>query len=113
MKFLVADDNKTNHFILKKIFNKLNIKNIDFVNDGREAVEKYEKGVYDLVFLDQRMNRMNGDIAAKLIIEKDSEVKIVSITAYEKVDSKLFCGHFERPFTVKTLQSLLKKLNMT
>ena len=112
MKFLIADDNKTNRFILKKLFQKLNITDIDFVNDGNNAVDTYRKGVYDLVFLDQRMNKMNGDIAAKLILEKNPDAKIISISTFEEINSNLFCEHFEKPFTVASLKQLLQKLNV-
>lgn len=112
MKILIADDNKTNQIILKKIFQKLDITDIDFVNDGNNAVDTYRKGVYDLVFLDQRMNKMNGDIAAKLILEKDRDAKIISISTFEEINSNLFCKHFEKPFTVASLKQLLKKLNV-
>ncbi|WP_316043936.1 LytTR family DNA-binding domain-containing protein [Ohessyouella blattaphilus] len=50
-----------------------------FFKDGDEIVEDY-RGVYDIIFLDIQMKRMDGMSAAEKIREMDTEVIIIFIT---------------------------------
>lgn len=50
--------------------------------DGHEAVELYENRKPDVLLMDIRMGEMSGLEAAKQILEKDSEAKILLLTTF-------------------------------
>ena len=78
-KILIAEDNDSNYilmtYILKKYYQFERAKN------GQEAVEKAEKGGYDIVLMDIKMPIMDGLEATKAIKEKFPDLPIVALTA--------------------------------
>ena len=93
MRVLAAEDNKTNRFVLAKMLRKLDI-DLQFAEDGVQAVEMFERMAPDLVFMDISMPRMDGRAAARRIreIERDrgggSAVPIVAMTAHAMTGDK-------------------------
>jgi len=82
---LVAEDNVANRELMKIILERCGV-TYDMVEDGREAVEAYKKGRYDLVLMDEQMPHMNGLEALAAIREYEQRTKreatpIVAITA--------------------------------
>jgi len=79
---LLAEDNKTNQLIAKSLLEQVGIDSI-IANDGKEAVEKYQKhrDSIDLVLMDLYMPNMDGYAAARKIRELSSDVPIVAMTA--------------------------------
>ena len=58
---------------------------VDCFEDGDLLIEDIEKGSrFDLIYLDIRMEQMNGIAAAYKIREKDWTVQMVYVTSYEK-----------------------------
>ena len=64
MLVLVAEDNKTNRFLISKYLKDLPI-NVHFAHDGREAVENGVEFSPDLIFMDMSMHEMDGHEATK------------------------------------------------
>ncbi len=78
-KILIAEDNDSNYilmtYILKKYYQFERAKN------GQEAVEKAEKGEYDIVLMDIKMPVMDGLEATKAIKELLPDLPIIALTA--------------------------------
>ena len=68
-RILMAEDNETNAMIAQEILTEMGAE-IDVVENGRKAVETFEKsgpGHYDFILMDVQMPVMNGREAAKAI----------------------------------------------
>ena len=81
---LVAEDNKTNQLVFRKMAASFNVA-LRFANNGLEAVEAFEQARPDLIFMDISMPRMDGKQATREIrrIEADGpHVPIIAVTAH-------------------------------
>lgn len=84
MRVLAAEDNRTNQLVFGKMVKDLAI-DLEFANNGREAVEKFKTFQPDLIFMDISMPEMDGCAAARAIrtIEDGkTHVPIVALTAH-------------------------------
>ncbi len=83
-KILVAEDNKINQIIVRKIFEKEGI-SVDVVNNGAEAVDALKFTDYAAVFMDIQMPEMDGYQAITLIREMEKttgkHLPIIALTA--------------------------------
>lgn len=80
---LLAEDNKINQLVAKKILSKWKVK-LDIANDGEEVLEYLEKQAYDVILMDIHMPRMDGYQATKAIRALDNEkakTPIIALTA--------------------------------
>jgi signal transduction histidine kinase/AmiR/NasT family two-component response regulator len=82
LKILVAEDNATNQRILAALLEPAGVA-LTFAGDGREAVEAFAAGAFDLVLMDIQMPEMNGVEAARAIRagERGSRTPILAVTA--------------------------------
>lgn len=55
---------------------------VEGAENGKEALEKFGTGEYDLVILDIRMPVMDGIEALARILEKKKDIKVIINTAY-------------------------------
>ena len=67
LRILVVDDVPINQLISLKLIGKTGQHVIDSAGNGREAVEKWRQGGYDLIFMDVQMPVMDGLEATRLI----------------------------------------------
>ncbi|HEY5513907.1 MAG TPA: ATP-binding protein, partial [Geomonas sp.] len=67
LRILVVDDVPINQLITLKQIEKTGDHLIDCAGNGREAVEKWRQGSYDLIFMDVQMPVMDGLEATRLI----------------------------------------------
>ncbi len=85
MRILAAEDNKTNQLVLRKLLKSLDI-DLQFANNGLEAVDKFQSFGPDMIFMDISMPQMDGKEATQTIrkIEADSgdRIPIVALTAH-------------------------------
>jgi len=88
LKVLVAEDNRTNRLVLKKMAAHLNLA-LDFATNGREAVDKFNAASsrFDAILMDISMPEMDGYEAAGHIraLEKQSgksPIPIIALTAH-------------------------------
>lgn len=89
---LVADDNMINRKLIKIILEKLGL-SVVLSTDGREALEKYKTGQFDIIFMDIQMPVMDGIEATQAILAYEKEknlthVPIVALTANVAVGDK-------------------------
>ena len=91
-KVLLAEDNKINQVIAKKLFSKLGY-DVDIVNDGAEALKTAMSKTYDIIFMDMQMPIMDGVSATQKIIESMPEnyPAIIAMTANVLESDKQKC----------------------
>jgi len=85
---LVADDDVTNRLLLEAILRKEGY-DVIHAEDGREAVEVFERERPDLVLMDIRMPELDGYQATELIkaMSGDVFVPVIFLTANSDIDS--------------------------
>jgi CheY-like chemotaxis protein len=115
-KLLVAEDNEINQKIISHLLKKENI-SVDIANDGKEAIEFFEKKNYDLLLLDLQMPHMDGFQTAKYIRKiLGSCVPIIAMTAGAYANEQTRCfeiginQYLSKPFTPEDLFLRLKYL---
>lgn len=83
-KVLIAEDHPINQEVIALLFSELGC-TVDVAVNGREAVDKFRDGAYDIIFMDCQMPEMDGYSATKAIrgIETDrgGHIPIVALTA--------------------------------
>ena len=65
-RILAAEDNATNQLILKSLLEPMGV-DLTVVANGREAVDAFRSGDFDLILMDVQMPEMNGVEAAQAI----------------------------------------------
>ena len=67
----------------------------DLARAGREAVDMWENGRYDLIIMDVQMPRMDGITATQIIREKEKtsgrHIPIIAMTAHAFEEDKTRC----------------------
>lgn len=86
MRAAVVDDRKDDRMILCRELDTAlqelgySVETIDLFADGEEFLEAFEKGRYDLIFLDIYMDGINGIQTAAQIRRTDKEVRLIFVT---------------------------------
>ncbi|MCR5874184.1 ATP-binding protein [Phenylobacterium sp. J426] len=113
LRLLAAEDNPTNQQVLAAVLGSLGI-DVHIVPDGKEAVEAWRTGAYDLILMDIQMPVMDGITAAKTIRACEAEEQrrrtpIVALTANaltHQVEEYLAVGmdaHVAKPIEIAKL----------
>jgi len=113
LRLLAAEDNPTNQHVLAAVMDSLGI-DIDIVGDGRQAIDAWKVGGYDLILMDIQMPVMDGIDAAREIRELEAaegrrRTPIVALTANAltfQVDEYLAAGmddHVAKPIEIAKL----------
>jgi signal transduction histidine kinase/FixJ family two-component response regulator len=113
IRLLAAEDNPTNQQVLAAVMESLGI-DIDIVADGRQAVDAWRVGGYDLILMDIQMPVLDGIDAAREIrdietAERRKRTPIVALTANAltyQVDEYLAAGmdgHVAKPIEIAKL----------
>jgi CheY-like chemotaxis protein len=113
LRLLAAEDNPTNRQVLSAVLGSLGIE-VHIVPDGKEAVDAWRGGNYDLILMDIQMPVMDGISAARAIRESEAETgrrrtPIVALTANaltHQVDEYLAAGmdaHVAKPIEIAKL----------
>jgi CheY-like chemotaxis protein/two-component sensor histidine kinase/HPt (histidine-containing phosphotransfer) domain-containing protein len=112
---LVVDDVESNLFVAEGLMIPYNLA-IDSVLSGFEAIDKINSGkVYDIIFMDHMMPKMDGIEATKKLREMGYTQPIVALTANALVgQSNLFMdngfdGFISKPIDIRQLNATLKK----
>jgi signal transduction histidine kinase/CheY-like chemotaxis protein len=82
-RILLAEDNTTNQFVARQMFEKLGYC-VDIVSNGVEAVEAAGRQRYDVIFMDCHMPVLDGFAASRTIRAQEPDgqrVPIVAMTA--------------------------------
>ncbi len=113
-KILLVDDNSINQEIILGLLENSGI-HIDIANNGKEAVEQFNRHDYELILMDIHMPVMNGYEATMIIREIDPDIPIIALTANamkEDVEQTLAVGmneHLNKPIDINKLYETLLK----
>jgi DNA-binding NarL/FixJ family response regulator len=85
MRLLLVDDQILFVESLKTVLSIIadDIEIIGIANNGIEAIQWVEKDEPDIILMDVRMPEMDGVVAAKEILEKHPNIKIMMLTTYD------------------------------
>ena len=85
LRILVAEDDPMSSALLRSILERQGFQ-MELAQTGREAVEMWERGVFDLIIMDVQMPKLDGIAATRIIREKEratgKHVPILAITAH-------------------------------
>jgi len=113
LKFLVADDEEFNRFLIKAIFKKWGVNYKEAIN-GEEAIKAALSEDFDLVLMDIRMPVKNGLEATREILANKPNTKIIAVTATNDNVDQNSCfeagmkGFLQKPFSE---MELVNKIN--
>ncbi|WP_026951505.1 PAS domain S-box protein [Algoriphagus mannitolivorans] len=116
---LVAEDNSVNQILIKKFLTKWNVGNLVITGDGKEALESFNQGEFDIVLLDLQMPELDGFEVAKAIrnhaqVEKRN-LPILALTAASlnevkpELEGAGFNDYIPKPFSPEELYEKIIK----
>jgi signal transduction histidine kinase/CheY-like chemotaxis protein/HPt (histidine-containing phosphotransfer) domain-containing protein len=110
---LIVDDVETNLYVAKGLLSPYGL-TIDTAESGFEAIEKIKAGrLYDIVFMDHMMPKMDGIEATKIIRESGYTRPVIALTANavagqaEIFLSNGFNDFISKPIDIRHLNALL------
>lgn len=117
LRILAAEDNATNRTVLRALIEPLGAA-LTLVTNGREAVEAFAAGRFDVVLMDVQMPEMNGLDATREIRRREAETgwaptPVLALTANvmgHQIESYLAAGmdgHIAKPLDVSALYAAL------
>jgi len=113
---LVVDDVETNIYVAKGLLTPYGLA-IDSVDSGFAAIEKIKNGsVYDIVFMDHMMPKMDGIQATKIIRDMGYDHPVVALTANAVAgQASIFLANgfddfISKPIDIRQLNAVLNKL---
>jgi two-component system, sensor histidine kinase and response regulator len=117
---LLAEDNLINQKIAKGLLEKIGC-NVSIVENGRKAVEQFQNGTFDLIFMDIQMPEMDGYEATgeirQLEKEKNTHIPIIAMTAHAMKGDRDKClsagmdEYVTKPISIKTVKEAMSKFN--
>lgn len=120
-KILVAEDNKVNQLLVKKLLQKLGYTNFKIVDNGKLAIEALNEEDFDLILMDIQMPVMDGYEATSTILkywtgEKRPLIYALSANVMEEDKKKAsevgFDGYIEKPIDIDEFSVVLDKCNV-
>ena len=116
MRILIVDDSKVARMSLKRALPEEYKSEIEIAKNGQEAVDKYKKNRYDVVFMDLTMPIKDGYQATKEITDFDKDAFVVVVTAdiqksgFEKVIESGASRMVPKPVTTEKLKEVLEEI---
>ncbi|MDR3020200.1 MAG: response regulator [Treponema sp.] len=114
-RVLVVDDVETNLYVARGLLASYGL-SIETANSGFEAIDKIREGsVFDIIFMDHMMPRMDGMETVKLIRSMNYEHPIVALTANalagqaEMFLNNGFNDYISKPIDIRQLNTVLNK----
>jgi two-component system sensor histidine kinase/response regulator len=117
---LLAEDNPVNQDVAKTMLESFGCR-VDVASNGRQALNLFEKGAYDMIFMDCQMPEMDGYEATRAIREKENLEKrathttIIALTAHAMKGDREQClaagmdDYLSKPFDRGQLRTILEK----
>ena len=114
-KVLVVDDVESNLYVAKHLLAPYDL-SLETATDGLEVIEKIKSGkVYDIIFMDHMMPKMDGVEATKIIRDLGYKSPIIALTANavagqaEMFFENGFDGFISKPIDTRQLNNELNK----
>ena len=112
---LVVDDVETNIYVAKGLLAPYELQ-FDSADSGFEAIEKVKNGkVYDIIFMDHMMPKMDGVEAVKILRDLKYKQPIIALTANAVAgQADIFLGngfddYISKPIDVRQMNAVLNK----
>ncbi len=114
---LIAEDNLVNQKVASKHLEKLGC-TVKIAGNGKQAVEMFAAGNYDLIFMDCQMPEMDGFEATETIRSMEGEnsrIPIVAMTANAMLGDREAClaagmdAYISKPFTMEDIKEVFRK----
>jgi signal transduction histidine kinase/CheY-like chemotaxis protein len=119
LNILLAEDNPVNQKLAVRILEKRGFA-VKVVNNGKEAIEEWERGNFDLILMDVQMPEMDGLEATRIIREREKEkgthIPIVAMTAHAMKGDRERClnagmdAYVSKPIKAKELLDTIEGL---
>jgi CheY-like chemotaxis protein len=109
---LVVDDEARSREVLTAYLRTDN-HSVATAASGREALEKFKRGRFDLVLMDRAMAEMNGEQTARFIKQLNQSVAIVLITGFSSTESSSKDSVdmvLHKPITLEALRETIGRL---
>ena len=116
-RILLAEDNPVNQKVARMVLEKLGIE-VEVVNNGREAVDAWKGGKYDLILMDCQMPLLDGYAATREIRKQEPtgrHIPIVALTAHAMKGDDAKCldagmdDYLTKPLDRKLLVACLER----
>jgi len=119
-RVLLAEDDEMNRIVAKNILKRMNLTDIQFAENGQEAVDLFKAGQFDLILMDGQMPVMSGldatvNIRAYEKAHNLEPIPIVALTAHAMKDdreqflAKGMDDYITKPLTVSALADVIKR----
>ncbi len=118
-KILVVDDHPVNLLFMRKVLKKLGFADVDEGRSGREALNYFKTGDYDLIFMDCQMPEMDGFEASEHIRDMEGDsigaIPIIAVTADAMKGARERCidagmnDYISKPIDVEKLTHILSR----
>ncbi len=113
-RVLLAEDNELNRDLVDEMLSGTGLE-LDFAEDGKEALEKAQSSTYDLILMDMQMPEMSGVEATKAIrqLPAYATTPIIAITANAFKGDRQICldagmnDHLAKPLKQQELHQAL------
>lgn len=115
---LVAEDNRTNQHIIRRILNRMGYAH-EIADNGQEALQMYEQGGYGLILSDYHMPVMDGFAMTTALREREEEggerVPIIALTADAMAATEQHCiaagmdGFLTKPINTALLRTTIEE----
>ncbi len=120
LRILLAEDNRVNQKVAVGLLTRSGHR-VEIANNGKEALDRWERERFDLILMDVQMPEMNGFETTGLIREKekgtDRHMTIVAMTAHAMKGDRERClaagmdGYLSKPIQVHELEKMLVELS--
>jgi len=116
-RILVADDYLDNQDLARSLLERMECE-VDVAEDGEEALEMFQSGEYDLVFMDVQMPELDGFEATRRIRALEGNRKhtpIIALTANAMEGDREKClaagmdDYIAKPFRGEDMETVLLK----
>ncbi|MDR2584194.1 MAG: response regulator [Fibromonadaceae bacterium] len=114
-KVMVVDDVESNLYVAKEMMAHYGL-TIEAVSSGFEAIDRVKKGeVYDIIFMDHMMPKMDGMETTKILRESGYTHPIVALTANALIgQAKIFMENgfddfISKPIDIRQLNTVLNR----
>ena len=109
IRVLVVEDEHINRIVMEKILRQLGFIAITMASNGKMALDKYKKSIFDIVLIDIRMPHMSGFELAELLHDINPDIKMIGVTAQVILEDGL--KPWFKDFVYKPIDSaILKKM---
>ncbi len=118
-RVLLVEDNPVNQLVASSMLDVLGV-TCETASDGREALEKLERGHYALVLMDVEMPQMDGHAATREIRRRERQsgsprVPVIAMTANAMAEDRMRCitsgmdDYLAKPYELNALATIIHR----